>query len=298
MNELFVGTGVALVTPFLSNKKIDFESLERIIKFVDIPEINYLSIVGTTAESPTLSWNEKIEILEFVKKKALNRPILFGLGGNDTNQLLREINCINKYNIDGILSVTPYYNRPSQTGLISHYRQIADSSDHPIILYNVPSRTGVNLASDATLILSEHPNIIGIKEASGDLEQCKRISNSKPDDFLLISGNDADTLAILKIGGSGSISVIANYKPSKFGKMVQYFLNNNFDNAFMIQKELNSLFSLMNLEGNPTSIKTALKTIDLCEKTVRAPLIEGSIYLENEFKKKESGQTDSFYHSN
>ena len=232
MNELFRGTGVALVTPFLLNKKIDFEALERIIKFVDFPEINYLSIVGTTAESPTLSWNEKIEILEFVKEKATNQPILFGLGGNDTNQLLKEINYINKYNIDGLLSVTPYYNRPSQTGLISHYKQIADSSDHPIILYNVPSRTGVNLASDTTLILSEHPNIIGIKEASGDLEQCKRISNSKPDDFLLISGNDADTLAILKIGGSGSISVIANYKPNEFGKMVQYSLNNNFDNVF------------------------------------------------------------------
>ena len=288
MNKLFVGTGVALVTPFLLDKKIDFKALERIIKFVDLPEINYLSIIGTTAESPTLSWNEKIEILEFVKEKATNQPILFGLGGNDTNQLLKEINYINKYNIDGLLSVTPYYNQPSQKGLISHYRQIADSSDHPIILYNVPSRTGVNLASDATLILSEHPNIIGIKEASGNLEQCKRISNSKPDDFLLISGNDADTLAILKIGGSGSISVIANYKPNEFGKMVQYFLNNNVDNAFKIQKELNLLFSLMNLEGNPTSIKTALNTIGLCEKTVRPPLIEGSVSLENEFKKKES----------
>ena len=289
MNELFVGTGVAMVTPFLLDKKIDFKALERIIKFVDLPEINYLSIVGTTAESPTLSWSEKIEILEFVKEKATNQPILFGLGGNDTNQLLKEINCINKYNIDGLLSVTPYYNRPSQAGLISHYRQLADSSDHPIILYNVPSRTGVNLASDTTLILSEHPNIIGIKEASGNLEQCKRISESKPDDFLLISGNDADTLAILKIGGSGSISVIANYKPNEFGKMVQYFLNYNFDDALKIQKKLNLLFNLMNLEGNPSSIKTALKTIGLCEKTVRSPLIEGSIYLENEFKKKESG---------
>ncbi len=289
MNELFVGTGVAMVTPFLLDKKIDFKALERIIKFVDLPEINYLSIVGTTAESPTLSWSEKVEILEFVKEKATNQPILFGLGGNDTNQLLKEVNCINKYNIDGLLSVTPYYNRPSQAGLISHYRQLADSSDHPIILYNVPSRTGVNLASDTTLILSEHPNIIGIKEASGNLEQCKRISESKPDDFLLISGNDADTLAILKIGGSGSISVIANYKPNEFGKMVQYFLNYNFDDALKIQKKLNLLFNLMNLEGNPSSIKTALKTIGLCEKTVRSPLIEGSIYLENEFKKKESG---------
>ena len=288
MNELFVGTGVALITPFSLNKKIDFNALERIIKFVNLPEINYLSIVGTTAESPTLSWNEKIEILEFVKEKAKNQPILFGLGGNDTAQLIKEIKYINKYNIDGVLSVTPYYNRPSQTGLIAHYRQVADSSDHPIILYNVPSRTGVNLESDTTLILSEHPNIIGIKEASGDLKQCKRISSSKTDDFLLISGNDADTLAILKIGGNGSISVIANYKPDDFGKMVQYSLNNNYDTALEIHNELNLLFNLMNLEGNPTSIKTALKTIGLCEKTVRSPLIEGSVYLENKFKKKES----------
>jgi len=288
MNELFAGTGVALVTPFSLNKEVDFDALERIIKFVNLPEINYLSIVGTTAESPTLSWNEKIEILEFVKEKAKNQPILFGLGGNDTAQLIKEIKYINKYNIDGVLSVTPYYNRPSQTGLISHYRQVADSSDHPIILYNVPSRTGVNLESDTTLILSEHPNIIGIKEASGDLEQCKRISISKTDDFLLISGNDADTLAILKIGGNGSISVIANYKPDDFGKMVQYSLNNNYDTALEIHNELNLLFNLMNLEGNPTSIKTALKTIGLCEKTVRSPLIEGSVYLENKFKKKES----------
>ena len=191
MNKLFVGTGVALVTPFLSDKKIDYHSLERIIKFVDIPEINYLVIIGSTGESATLSWDEKIEILEFTKGKAPDKPILFGLGGNDTAQLLREIGIINKYPIDGILSVTPYYNRPSQAGLISHYRQIADASDHPIILYNVPSRTGVNLESKSTLILSEHSNIMGIKEASGNIKQCERILNSRPKDFLLISGNDA-----------------------------------------------------------------------------------------------------------
>ena len=191
MNKLFVGTGVALVTPFLSDKKIDYNSLKRIIKFVDLPQINYLTILGTTGESATLSWSEKIEILKFMIKNSSGKPILLGLGGNDTARLLKEINLINKYDINGILSVTPYYNRPSQAGLISHYRQIADASDHPIILYNVPSRTGVNLESKSTLILSEHSNIMGIKEASGNIKQCERILNSRPKDFLLISGNDA-----------------------------------------------------------------------------------------------------------
>ena len=286
MNELFVGTGVALVTPFLSDKRIDYSSLERIIKFVDLPEINYLAIMGTTGESATLSWNEKIEILEFTKGKAPNQPILFGLGGNDTAQLLKEISLINKYPIDGILSVTPYYNRPSQAGLISHYRQIADASDHPIILYNVPSRTGVNLESDTTLILSEHPNIMGIKEASGDLKQCERIVNSKSDNFLLLSGNDSETLAILKLGGNGSISVLANYKPEMFGNMVRSYLNKEYEKALKYQNELREYFEWMDLEGNPTSIKTALKTIHLCKKTVRSPLMEGSIDLENKFLTK------------
>lgn len=286
MNELFVGTGVALVTPFLSDKKIDYDSLERIIKFVDLPEIDYLAIMGTTGESATLSWNEKIEILEFTKGKAPDQPILFGLGGNDTTQLLKEISLINKYPIDGILSVTPYYNRPSQAGLISHYRQIADTSDHPIILYNVPSRTGVNLESDTTLILSEHSNIMGIKEASGDLKQCERIINSKSDNFLLLSGNDSETLAILKLGGNGSISVLANYKPEMFGNMVRSYLNKEYEKALKYQNELREYFEWMDLEGNPTSIKTALKTIHLCKKTVRSPLMEGSIDLENKFLTK------------
>lgn len=286
MNELFVGTGVALVTPFLSDKKIDYDSLERIIKFVDLPEIDYLAIMGTTGESATLSWNEKIEILEFTKGKAPDQPILFGLGGNDTTQLLKEISLINKYPIDGILSVTPYYNRPSQAGLISHYRQIADTSDHPIILYNVPSRTGVNLESDTTLILSEHSNIMGIKEASGDLKQCERIINSKSDNFLLLSGNDSETLAILKLGGNGSISVLANYKPEIFGNMVRSYLNKEYEKALKYQNELREYFEWMDLEGNPTSIKTALKTIHLCKKTVRSPLMEGSIDLENKFLTK------------
>ena len=286
MNELFVGTGVALVTPFLSDKKIDYDSLERIIKFVDLPEIDYLAIMGTTGESATLSWNEKIEILEFTKGKAPDQPILFGLGGNDTTQLLKEISLINKYPIDGILSVTPYYNRPSQAGLISHYRQIADASNYPIILYNVPSRTGVNLESDTTLILSEHSNIMGIKEASGDLKQCERIVNSKSDNFLLLSGNDSETLAILKLGGNGSISVLANYKPAMFGNMVRSYLNKEYEKALKYQNELREYFEWMDLEGNPTSIKTALKTIHLCKKTVRSPLMEGSIDLENKFLTK------------
>jgi 4-hydroxy-tetrahydrodipicolinate synthase len=233
-----------------------------------------------------LNWNEKIEILEFTKGKAPDQPILFGLGGNDTAQLLKEISLINKHPIDGILSVTPYYNRPSQTGLISHYRQIADASDHPIILYNVPSRTGVNLESDTTLILSEHPNIIGIKEASGDLKQCERIVNSRSDNFLLLSGNDSETLAILKLGGNGSISVLANYKPKMFGDMVRAYLNKQYEKALKYQNELREYFELMDLEGNPTSIKTALKTIHLCEKTVRSPLMEGSIDLESKFIKR------------
>lgn len=284
MNK-FMGTGVALVTPFTSDLAIDYPALKKLINHLDRDEINYYVIMGTTGESATLNWSEKIGLLQFCKNNISNKPIVFGLGGNNTLGLLDQIKIINKIGVDAILSVTPYYNKPSQAGLIAHFEMIAEASKAPIILYNIPSRTATNMEATTVIALAEHPNIIGIKEASGDLEQCQQIMIHKPIDFILISGNDQDTVEILQMGGCGTISVVANYKPVELGNIVIEMMAGRAPNAKKINESLLKYYALMMSEGNPTSVKTALKTIGICQKYVRLPLIEGSKALEDKFIK-------------
>ena len=224
-------------------------------------------------------------MLQFCKNNISNKPIVFGLGGNNTLWLLDQIKIINKIGVDAILSVTPYYNKPSQAGLIAHFEMIAEASNAPIILYNIPSRTATNMEATTVIALAEHPNIIGIKEASGDLEQCQQIMIHKPIDFILISGNDQDTVEILQMGGCGTISVVANYKPVELGNIVIEMMAGRAPNAKKINESLLKYYALMMSEGNPTSVKTALKTIGICQKYVRLPLIEGSKALEDKFIK-------------
>lgn len=217
----FTGTGVALVTPFKADGAIDYPALERVIEHVILGNVDYLVVQGTTGESATLSEEEKMEVLAFTKKINRSRvPIVYGLGGNNTAALLAAMDTIDFSEIEGVLSVSPYYNKPSQAGIIAHYEALADKCPVPIILYNVPGRTMSNLSAATTLKLAQHKNIIGIKEASGNLEQCMRIVNSKPDDFLLISGDDMNTTPMRSIGAEGVISVMANAYPEIMGAII------------------------------------------------------------------------------
>ena len=251
----FKGTGVALVTPFLENQQVDFQSLERLINHVIAGGVDYLVVLGTTGESATLSSSEKAQVLKACVAYNKGRvPLMLGLGGNATQKLLDEIEATDFYGVASILSVSPYYNKPTQEGIIDHYKALADASPVPLVLYNIPGRTMSNLTASTTLTLSHHPNIVGIKEASGNLEQCMQIAASMPKDFLLLSGDDLLTKPILSIGGSGVISVLANALPATFKTLI----NGNAKASLEAAYSLLELNSLMYLEGNPVGIKNLL----------------------------------------
>ncbi len=278
------GLGVALATPFTDKNKIDFSGLEKLVSHV-IDHVDYLVVNGTTGENPVLSIEEKKEILEFVKEKVNNRkPIVFGLGSNNTNQLLEDIN---KYNLEGIaaiLSSSPGYNKPSQAGLVQHYQSLADNSPLPIILYNVPSRTSGNIDAQTTIQLSYHPNIIAIKEASGDIQQCLEILNGKKKDFLLISGDDLLAVPLISIGAKGVISVMANAIPAPTKRIISGSLKDQFQEIQGEIQKLNPLIKLLFKEGNPTGIKSLLEILGICSSKVRLPLMEGSENLKQLLK--------------
>ncbi len=277
MHDWLNGTGVALITPFDENFQIDFEALGRTINHVSEGGVNYLVVLGTTGESVTLSVEEKHKVLTFITEHNVrNLPLMFGLGGYNTQELIEFLPELTQYPLKAILSVTPYYNRPGQQGLVKHFSQIADKSKFPVVLYNVPARTGCNIKADTTLELAKHGNIIGIKEASGDLLQCIDIAAQKPDNFFLISGDDALTLPIISVGGQGVISVTANAYPAQFTSMVQSALSGNFPKA---QNELFALAEAMKcttLEGNPTGIKAIMQHLGICRSVVRLPLVEAT----------------------
>ena len=230
MNK-FKGTGVALVTPFTENGKVDFNGLQKLVEFQISNGVNYLVVQGTTGESVTLSNDEKVAVLDYIIEiNAKRLPILLGIGGNNTSEITDKIKHFSNHEIDGVLSVSPYYNKPSQIGIYQHFKEISLSSNLPIILYNVPGRTSSNLSVETTLSLAnDFENIIGIKEASGNLEQIMMIISNKPENFLVISGDDALTLPHISVGGDGVISVIANAFPKRFSNMVNEALNNNLD---------------------------------------------------------------------
>ncbi|UOG76996.1 4-hydroxy-tetrahydrodipicolinate synthase [Hymenobacter tibetensis] len=271
------GTGVALVTPFTPDHDVDYTALRRLLDFTIDGGVEYLVINGTTAESPTISSEEKTEILRVVKEHVAGRvPLVYGIGGNDTASTAATLRNTDFTGIDAVLSASPYYNKPSQAGIIAHYEQLADASPVPIILYNVPGRTASNLTAATTLRLAQHPNIIGIKEASGNLEQCQQIAAHKPDDFLLISGDDMMTTSLVSFGAVGVISVMANAFPRPFTDMVRHALAGEFVQASQLLFKFVDLNPLMYEESNPVGVKAALEAQGLCSGAVRLPLLAAS----------------------
>lgn len=275
MKKLY-GTGVALVTPFDSTGAIDYKSLKKLLTHT-AKGVDYYVVMGTTGESVTVSSAEKQEVLKFVKKNNTAKlPIVYGIGGNNTQAVLDTIRSTDLKGVDAILSVSPYYNKPSQEGIYQHFKAIADASPLPIILYNVPGRTASNLTAETTLRLAAHKNIIGIKEASGNLEQCMRIAKSMPKDFLLISGDDLLTVPLYAIGGKGVISVLANALPIPFKKMKEFAFAGNYAKASQYQFSLLEINGPMYEESNPVGIKQLLSELGICGNHVRLPLIPAS----------------------
>jgi len=276
MNNQFTGTGVALVTPFDNNLKVDFDALKKIVEHTIAGGVDYLVVMGTTGESVTIDEKEKKLILEEVHIHRKDKPTVLGLGGNHTQKILEQLDATDPDQYDAILSVCPYYNKPSQAGLINHFTMIADKSPKPVILYNVPGRTSVNLAARSTIELSRHPNIIGIKEASGDFNQCISIARNTPEDFLLISGDDLLALPLIAIGARGLISVIANALPSQMSGIVRRGLEGKFEEGRAILHRISNMMDLMFREGNPVGVKALLNHLQLCSTDVRPPLFRGS----------------------
>jgi 4-hydroxy-tetrahydrodipicolinate synthase len=286
MNTLLKGTGVALVTPFKSDQSIDFDGVKKLVNYLGAEGIEYLVVMGTTGEAATLNKSEKRAVLDTVlQHNPYQLPVVYGLGGNDTRSLKEELQHLDLTGISALLSVSPYYNKPSQSGIVAHYQTLADASTLPIVLYNVPGRTGSNLSAATTATLAKHPNIVGIKEASGDLIQCLEIKASTPDDFLLISGDDLLTPAMISMGAVGAISVLANAYPAVFGQMVRLALEGQFTKSHALAQKMLALNRLMYLEGNPTGVKALLQALGLSAPHVRAPMAEASAELKNNISK-------------
>jgi 4-hydroxy-tetrahydrodipicolinate synthase len=286
MNTLLKGTGVALVTPFKSDQSIDFDGIKKLVNYLGAEGIEYLVVMGTTGEAATLNKSEKRAVLDTVlQHNPYQLPVVYGLGGNDTRSLKEELQHLDVTGISALLSVSPYYNKPSQSGIVAHYQTLADASTLPIILYNVPGRTGSNLSAATTATLAKHPNIVGIKEASGDLIQCLEIKASTSDDFLLISGDDLLTPAMISMGAVGAISVLANAYPAVFGQMVRLALEGQFTKSHELAQKMLPLNRLMYLEGNPTGVKALLQALGLSAPYVRAPMAEASAELKNNISK-------------
>ncbi len=276
MNTKFRGTGVAIVTPFHKQGTIDFTALERLIEHLISGGVNYLVVRGTTSESAALSREEKHALAEFVVDIVNKRvPLVIGIGSNNTQDVINAIRSDSLEGYDAILSVTPYYNKPQQRGLYLHYKSIATVSPLPIIMYNVPSRTSVNMKPEITLQLaSEFDNIIGIKEASGNIEQTMDIIRNKPKDFLVISGDDMLTLPLLGMGSDGVISVVANAYPGLFSEMVTLGLNGNMEEARKIHYKLTNFIRSVFADGNPSGIKAALEIKEIITNNLRLPLVK------------------------
>lgn len=273
ITEKLKGVGVALVTPFDANLQVDFDGLAKLLKFIQAEGVHYWVIHGTTGESATTTTTEKKAILDFLVAHNYQKlPIVYGLGGNNTQEVLGKLASMDFEGIDAILSITPYYNKPSQRGLYFHYQAIADASPVPIILYNVPGRTGINLAAKTVIELSQHPNIIGIKEASGNLEQCIEIAQNKTPGFLLISGDDMLTVSMMAIGAVGVISTLANSFPSQLYQMVEAVFCNDYIKARKHLFNLLAMHQVVAQEGNPVATKQFLEARKLCQRYVRLPL--------------------------
>jgi len=273
--ELLRGTGVALVTPFKQNMEIDFPALERVINYVIDNGAEYVVTLGTTGETPTLSKEEKIELILFTYQVVADRvPVVVGIGGNNTLSLIKDLETFPLHKAAAVLSASPYYNKPSQEGIYQHYKALAEVSPKPIILYNVPGRTGRNMSAQTTLRLAhDFKNIIGIKEASGDLTQAMQILKDKPADFLVLSGDDNLALPQMACGMDGIISVIANCMPKQFSEMVRLSLQNNFAAAKLLNDQMLEAYDLLFAENNPAGVKAFLAELGLIENNLRLPVV-------------------------
>jgi 4-hydroxy-tetrahydrodipicolinate synthase len=283
----FKGTGVAIVTPFKNDSSIDFAALGRVINHVISGGVNYIVAMGTTGESVTLSKEEKKAILSFVVEHVDNRvPIVYGIGGNNTQEVINSIRHTEFDGVDGILSVAPYYNKPTQRGLFQHFKEIATCSPLPLMIYNVPGRTACNISADTCLELATAcENIVAVKEASGDMAQIMRILKNKPENFAVISGDDMLTLPIIAAGGAGVISVLGNAFPAQCSELVNQALKSNFKAAREIQFRLLELTELLFVEGNPAGIKDMLNILGLCHNNVRLPLVPVSRAIHSRIQK-------------
>jgi 4-hydroxy-tetrahydrodipicolinate synthase len=273
-NHKFTGTGVAVVTPFKKDKSIDFQALEKLIEHLIDKKVEYLVVLGTTAEGVTQTSKEKEELVQFFIRVNNNRvKLVLGMGGNNTFALVELIKAQNFDGISGILSVCPYYNKPNQKGLYEHFSEVAKASPVDVILYNVPGRTGSNMQAETTLQLArEFANIVAIKEASGNFDQISQICERKPKHFVVISGDDVLTLPMISIGASGVISVSANAFPDLMSKMVSHALKGNLFTARNLHFDLLDITNTLFEEGNPAGIKAALNILGICENVLRLPL--------------------------
>lgn len=273
MNK-FKGLGVAMVTPFKTDKSIDFEGLENLTNHLIDGGVKYLVVMGTTGENPTITTEEQNDILKkVVEVNAKRLPIVFGVGGNDTSSIINRLNSEDIADIDGILSVSPYYNKPSQEGIFQHYKAISYASKWPIIMYNVPGRTGSLVSAETTLRIAELPNVICTKEASGSLDICMDIIRQAPDDFGVISGDDNYTLSYIAAGMQGVISVIGNAYPKEFSQMVNYALDGDYKNARHLHYKLLPLMKAIFMDGNPGGVKYVLSKLGICENQFRLPVV-------------------------
>jgi 4-hydroxy-tetrahydrodipicolinate synthase len=282
MNQ-FKGTGVALITPFKKDNSIDFDALEKIVNYNIDGGVEYLVVLGTTGEATVLSDLEKAEVINCIVKTNNKRlPLVLGVGGNDTATLVNKLKTIDLSEFDAILSVSPYYNKPSQEGIYQHFKTVSETSSKPVILYNVPGRTASNMLPETIVRLAnDFDNIIGVKEAAGDLVQAMKIIQDAPNNFLVISGDDMIALPMTLAGGAGVISVIGEGLPKEFSEMIRLGLEGKVKEAFNVHYKIANSIDLIFEEGNPVGIKALFSKLDLCEPTVRLPLVNATNELQN-----------------
>lgn len=271
----FKGMGVALITPFKKDDSVDYVALTNMVDYLIQNNADFLCVLGTTAETPTLTKEERDKIKSIVIERVKGRiPLLLGVGGNCTKSVVNQLSTEDMTGIDGILSVVPFYNKPSQEGIYQHYKAIAAASPLPIVLYNVPGRTGVNMTADTTLrIANDFKNVVAVKEASGDIQQANEIIKRKPRNFDVISGDDGITYPLISLGAAGVISVIGNALPKEFSRMVRLCLHGDNKGALVIHRRFTELFNLLFVDGNPAGVKAMLSAMNLCQNKLRLPLV-------------------------
>ncbi|MBR4146430.1 MAG: 4-hydroxy-tetrahydrodipicolinate synthase [Bacteroidales bacterium] len=282
---MFKGTGIALITPFNEDKSVDFVALERIVNHVIEGGADFLVALGTTSEAPTLTTEEKKQVVNTILKTNAKRlPVLLGMGGNNTQAVIDQIHAQDFTGIDGILSVVPFYNKPNQRGMKAHFEAIADASPVPVVLYNVPGRVGVNLQAATCVELAKHPNIVAVKEASGNLMQIMEILRDKPANFDVISGDDGITQPMMALGAQGVISVAANAYIKPFAQMMKAMREGCHDEALKLHYRMLRMNQLIFADGNPAGIKCLMSIMGLCKNVLRLPLVPASEAVQKEIE--------------